>query len=47
MNKTVPKLTKLPYFRTSNLEALLPCLKKNSIYRKLTRKNLEKIVYQF
>jgi len=37
MNKTLPKLTKLPYFRTSNLEAFLPCLKRNSIYRKLTR----------
>jgi len=37
MNKTLPKLIKLPYFRTSNIEALLPHLKRDSIYRKLTR----------
>jgi len=39
MNKTLPRLSKLPYFKTSNLEALLPCLKKDSVYRKLTRWN--------
>jgi len=37
MNKTLIQLNKLPYFRTSNLEALLPHLKKSSIYRKITR----------
>jgi len=37
MNKILTKLNKLPYFRTSNLEALLHHLKKNSIYRKITR----------
>lgn len=37
MNKTLTKLNTLPYFRTSNLEPFLPELKKNSIYRKITR----------
>lgn len=37
MNGTLIKLNKLPYFRTSNLEAFLPNLKKDSIYRKITR----------
>ncbi len=37
MNKTLVKLNKVPYFRISNLEAFLPHLKKNSIYRKITR----------
>jgi len=37
MNKNLTKLNELPYFRTSNLEAFLPHLKKNSIYRKITR----------
>ncbi len=31
------KLSKLPYFKTSNVEAFLPHLKKSSIYRKITR----------
>ncbi len=37
MNNELAKLSKLPYFRTSNLEALLPNLKKESVYRRLTR----------
>ena len=37
MNKTLPKLAKLPYFKTSNFEALLPNLKKESVYRQITR----------
>lgn len=37
MNKTLEKLVKLPYFRTSHLEALLPYLKKPSLYQKISR----------
>lgn len=37
MNKILSKLSKLPYFKTSNLEALSPRLKKESIYRNITR----------
>lgn len=37
MNKTLSKLSKLPYFRTSHLEALLPHLKKPSLYQKISR----------
>lgn len=37
MNKTLFKLSKLPYFRTSHLEALLPHLKKSSLYQKISR----------
>ena len=37
MNEVLSKLNNIPYFRTSNLEALLPKIKKESIYRKLTR----------
>lgn len=37
MKKILPELNKIPYFKTSNLVALLPCLKETSIYRKLTR----------
>ena len=37
MDKTLSKLSKLPYFRTSHLEALLPYLKKPSLYQKISR----------
>ncbi|MFH1192555.1 MAG: hypothetical protein V1655_03715 [bacterium] len=37
MKKDLIKLTKLPYFRTSHIEAFSPYLKKTSIYQKLTR----------
>jgi hypothetical protein len=37
MDKTLLKLSKLPYFRTSHLEALLPYLKKPSLYQKISR----------
>lgn len=37
MKKVLPKLAKLPYFRTSNLAALLAHLKRDSVYHKLTR----------
>jgi len=37
MNKTLIKLAKLPYFRTSHLEVLLPYLKKASLYQKISR----------
>ena len=37
MDKTLEKLIKLPYFRTSHLEALLPHLKKPSLYQKISR----------
>lgn len=37
MDKTLIKLVKLPYFRTSHLEALLPYLKKPSLYQKISR----------
>jgi len=37
MDKTLIKLAKLPYFRTSHLEALLPHLKMASLYQKISR----------
>ncbi|MDA2922432.1 hypothetical protein MYX07_04170 [Patescibacteria group bacterium AH-259-L07] len=37
MNNTLSMLTNLPYFKTSNIKALLPLLKTESIYRKLNR----------
>ncbi len=37
MDKTLSKLSKLSYFRTSHLEALLPHLKKPSLYQKISR----------
>ncbi len=37
MDKTLTKLVKLPYFRTSHPEALLPHLKKPSLYQKISR----------
>jgi len=37
MNKTLLKLSKLPYFRISHLEAAFPNLKKTSIYQKISR----------
>jgi len=37
MKKILPELNKLPYFKTSNLVALLPRLKRTSIYCKITR----------
>lgn len=37
MDKTLFKLSKLPYFRTSHLEALLSYLKKPSLYQKISR----------
>jgi len=37
MEKILVKLTKLPYFRTSHLEAFLPYLKKTSLYQKISR----------
>jgi len=38
MSKTaLSKLSKLPYFRTSHIEALFPYLKKTSIYQKVSR----------
>jgi len=46
MNKIIPKLIKLPYFRTSNIEALLPLLKKESIYRKISRWHKKGIIFK-
>lgn len=37
MEKILPKLSKLPYFKTSNLEAFSSSLKKESVYRKISR----------
>ncbi len=37
MSKFLPKLSKLPYFRTSHLEVFFPLLKKASLYQKISR----------
>jgi predicted transcriptional regulator of viral defense system len=37
MNNVLFKLAKLPYFRTSHLEALLPNIKRASLYQQITR----------